>query len=156
RLPRRHERRRGRRSDDLPPPLARARAHQQPRSVVQGAHGGDRAVSLIAELEDEGREATLARHARPPDPLRLTLARPRSAEKELQRPLTEDEELQVLQRERKRRVEAAEAFRAGGREEQADREEAELDVLEEFMPEPISEEELERIVDDAIAENKAT
>jgi uncharacterized protein YqeY len=62
----------------------------------------------------------------------------------------------VLQRERKRRQEAAEAFRAGGREEQAAGEEAELAVLEEFMPEPISEEELERIVDDAIAENKAT
>jgi hypothetical protein len=62
----------------------------------------------------------------------------------------------VLQRERKKRIEAAEAFRAGGREEQAEKEEAELDVLEEFMPDPLSEEELERIVDDAIAENKAT
>jgi uncharacterized protein YqeY len=72
------------------------------------------------------------------------------------RELTEDEELQVLQRERKKRLEAAEAFRSGGREAQAEKEEAELDVLEEFMPEPLTEEELERIVDDAIAENKAT
>jgi uncharacterized protein YqeY len=62
----------------------------------------------------------------------------------------------VLQRERKRRVEAAEAFRAGGREEQAETEERELAVLEEFMPAPLSEEELEQIVDDAIAENGAT
>jgi uncharacterized protein len=62
----------------------------------------------------------------------------------------------VLQRERKRRVEAAEAFRAVGREEQAAAEEAELAVLEEFMPEPLDEEELERIVDDAIAECGAT
>jgi uncharacterized protein len=62
----------------------------------------------------------------------------------------------VLQRERKRRIEAAEAFRGGGREEQAAKEDAELAVLEEFMPEPLSEEELERIVDDAIAENGAT
>jgi hypothetical protein len=53
-------------------------------------------------------------------------------------------------------VEAAEAFRAGGREEQAAREDAELGVLEEFMPAPLSEEELDRIVDDAIAETGAT
>ena len=59
----------------------------------------------------------------------------------------------MLQRERKRRIEAAEAFRAGGREEQAAKEEAELAILEEFMPAPLSEDELERIVDDAIAEN---
>ncbi len=62
----------------------------------------------------------------------------------------------MLQRERKRRVEAAEAFRSGGREEQAEAEERELAVLEEFMPEPLSEEELEEIVDDAIAEVGAT
>ena len=90
------------------------------------------------------------------DALRLILASLQSAEKELQRTLTDDEELQVLQRERKRRVEAAEAFRAGGREEQAAGEEAELAVLEEFMPEPLSEDDLERIVDDAIAEVGAT
>ena len=62
----------------------------------------------------------------------------------------------MLQRERKRRNEAAEAFRAGDRPEQAAQEEAELAILEEFMPEPLSEEELERIVDDAIAETGAT
>ena len=113
-------------------------------------------MSLIEQLESEVKDATLARDAARRDALRLILASLRSAEKELQRPLSNDEELQVLQRERKRRQEAAEAFRAGGRDAQADGEEAELAVLEEFMPEPISEDELERIVDDAIAENGAT
>jgi uncharacterized protein YqeY len=88
--------------------------------------------------------------------LRLILASLRAAEKELQRPLHDDEELQVLQRERKRRNEAAEAFRAGAREQQAEAEERELAVLAEFMPEPLSEDELEEIVDDAIAEVGAT
>jgi uncharacterized protein len=90
------------------------------------------------------------------DALRLILASLRSAEKELQRPLHDDEELQVLQRERKRRVEAAEAYRNADREEQAQAEENELEVLEEFMPAPLSEEELEEIIDDAIAEVGAT
>jgi uncharacterized protein YqeY len=90
------------------------------------------------------------------DTLRLILSSLQGAEKELQRPLSEDEELQVLQRERKKRLEAAEAFRNAGRGEQADKEEDELDVLEEFMPEPMSEDELEEIVDDVIAEVGAT
>jgi uncharacterized protein len=113
-------------------------------------------VSLVERIEGEVKDAMLARDATRRDALRLILNSLRSAEKDLQRPLSEDEELQVLQRERKRRNEAAEAFRAGGREEQAAQEEAELAVLEEFMPEPLSEDELERIVDDAIAETGAT
>jgi uncharacterized protein YqeY len=113
-------------------------------------------MSLIARLEDELKQAMVARDTARRNALRLILDSLRSAEKELQRPLHDDEELQVLQRERKRRQEAAEAFRGGGREEQARAEEQELAVLEEFMPEPLSEEELEEIVDDAIAEVGAT
>jgi uncharacterized protein YqeY len=113
-------------------------------------------MSLIARLEEELRQARLARDEPRRDALSLILASLRSAEKELQRPLHDDEELQVLQRERKRRVEAAEGFRAGRREEQAAAEERELAVLEEFMPEPLTEDEVEEIVDDVIAEVGAT
>ena len=113
-------------------------------------------MSLVQQLEVEVKDAMLARDGTRRDALRLILNSLRGAEKDLQRPLSGDEELQVLQRERKRRIEAAEAFRAGGREEQAAQEETELSILEEFMPAPLSEEELERIVDDAIAETGAT
>jgi uncharacterized protein YqeY len=113
-------------------------------------------VTLVSRLEGEVKQAMLARDGERRDALRLILTSLRSAEKDLMRPLTEDEELQVLQRERKRRNEAAEAFRAGGRDEKAAQEEAELAILEEFMPSPLSEEELEQIVDDAIAETGAT
>jgi uncharacterized protein YqeY len=113
-------------------------------------------VTLITRIEDDVKQATLARDATRRDALRLILASLRSAEKDLQRPLSDDEELQVLQRERKRRIEAAEAFHAAGRDQQAAKEEDELAILEEFMPAPLTEEELESIVDDAIAENGAT
>ena len=113
-------------------------------------------MTLIEEIEDELKDAMKARDAERRDALRLILNSLKSSQKELQRPLSEEEELQVLQRERKRRLESAEAFRAAGREEQAQAEEAELAVLEEFMPEPLSEDDLERIVDDAIAEVGAT
>jgi uncharacterized protein len=113
-------------------------------------------VSLIARLEGELEQAMKQRDAERRDALRLILSSLRSAEKELQRPLHDEEELQVLQRERKKRIEAADAFRAAGRDDRADAEEDELEVLEEFMPEPLSEGELEEIVDDAIAETGAT
>ena len=113
-------------------------------------------VDLIATIEKELKEARLARDDDRRDALVLILSSLRSAEKELQRPLSEDEELQVLQRERKKRVEAFEAYEAAGREEQADKEDFELEVLEEFMPEPLSEDELDEIVDDVIAEVGAT
>jgi uncharacterized protein len=113
-------------------------------------------MTLIEEFEAEVQDAIKARDSERANTLRLTLAALRAAEKDLQRPLSEQEELQVLQRERKRRVEAAEAFRAAGRDDQADQEERELDMIEEFMPDPVDEDELERIVDDAIAETGAT
>lgn len=113
-------------------------------------------MTRIATIEGEIKEAMKARDSERRDALRLIVNALKSSEKELQRPLSEEEELQVLQRERKRRVEAAEAFRNGGREEQAVAEERELAILEEFMPSPLSEEEIEEIVDDAIAEVGAT
>ncbi len=113
-------------------------------------------MSLIARIHDDLKEAMRERDAERRDALRLILSSLQSAEKELQRPLNEQEELQVLQRERKRRLEAEEAFRGAGREDQADAEAFELEVLEEFMPEPLSEDQLETIIDDAIAENGAT
>ena len=113
-------------------------------------------MSLIEEIDDEIKDAMKARDSERRDALRLILDALQKSEKELQRPLSDEEELQVMQRERKRRIEAADAFRAGGREEQAAAEERELEILEEFMPEPLSEDEIEEIVDDVIAEVGAT
>ncbi len=113
-------------------------------------------MSLIARIETELKDARLARDGDRRDALSLLLNALQAAQKELRRPLSDEEELQVLQRERKRRVEAAEAFRTAGREEQADDEEYELEVLEEFMPDPLSEDELEEIIDDVISEVGAT
>ena len=71
-------------------------------------------MSLIVQLEQQVKDAMLARDSERRDALRLILASLRSAMKELQRPLSGDEELQVLQRERKKRVEAIEAYEAAG------------------------------------------
>ena len=63
-----------------------------------------------------------------------------------------DDEVAVLRRERKRRLEAAEAYRDGGSGERAEAEEAEAREIERYLPAELSDEELGALVDEAIAE----
>lgn len=88
--------------------------------------------------------------------LRLARAAVHNAEIERARPLTDEEVQEVLRREVKRRKEAIEAFRRAGREEAAQREELEMAVLLEYLPTPLSEEELRRIVADVVRRVGAT
>ena len=73
---------------------------------------------------------------------------------ELQRAAKEgsDDELAVLRRERKRRLEAATAFRDGGRPELADGEQAEAELIGAYLPAELTDDELRAIVTDAVAE----
>jgi uncharacterized protein len=66
------------------------------------------------------------------------------------------DEVAVLQRERKRRIEAAEAYREAAREDLADAEEREATIIEAYMPEQISDDELRAIVGDVVAESGAS
>jgi len=68
----------------------------------------------------------------------------------------DSDEVAVLRRERKRRLEAAEAFRDGGSEERAAAEEAEAEVITGYLPAEMSDEEIAAIVDDAIAQSGAS
>ncbi|MEV0198712.1 GatB/YqeY domain-containing protein [Nonomuraea sp. NPDC050691] len=71
------------------------------------------------------------------------------------RELSDDEVVKVLTKESKKRREAAEAFRGAGRAEQADAELAEMAVLEEYLPAQLTDEELQALVDEAVAETGA-
>jgi uncharacterized protein YqeY len=82
--------------------------------------------------------------------LRLVLSELQKDEKE-----GKGDELAVLRRERKRRAEAATAFRDGGRADLADAEEAEAKIIETYLPAEIGDDELKQIVADAIAETGA-
>lgn len=83
--------------------------------------------------------------------LRLVLSELQRADKE-----GDADEVAVLRRERKRRHDAATAFRDGGRPEMATAEEAEAAIIEGYLPAELSDEELGRIVGDAIARTGAT
>jgi hypothetical protein len=71
------------------------------------------------------------------------------------RELSDDEVTTILTKEAKKRREAAQAFRDGGRSDRAEREDAEAAVLADYLPEPLSDDELARLVDAAIAESGA-
>ena len=87
--------------------------------------------------------------------LRLLLDALKKESKEKRIELGEEGEIAVLKRERKRRSEAAEAYRAGGRSELAASEEAEAALIEEYLPEEISDEELDALVTSALEETNA-
>jgi uncharacterized protein len=83
--------------------------------------------------------------------LRLITSELQKAEKDR----SSADEVAVLQREHKRRLEAAEAYRGGGRDDLAESEEREAAIIEEYMPEQLSDDELEAFVADALAESGA-
>ena len=97
-------------------------------------------------------DAIKARDSERANTLGLTLAALRARRRRISSGRLRQEEAPGAPAGAQAPAEAAEAFRAAGRDDQADQEERELDVIEEFMPDPIDEDELERIVDDAIAE----
>jgi uncharacterized protein YqeY len=71
------------------------------------------------------------------------------------RELSDDEVRKVIAREAKKRREAADAFAQGGRAEQSEREKAEGEVLAEYLPKQLSNDELREIVEQAVAQARA-
>jgi uncharacterized protein YqeY len=88
--------------------------------------------------------------------IRLARAAIHNAEIERHRPLSDEEVHEILRREVKRRREAIEAYLRGNREDAARREELEMAVLMEYLPQPLSEEAVRALVADAIKETGAT
>lgn len=88
--------------------------------------------------------------------LRLLATAVRNREVELRRDLTEEDLVEVATREVKRRKEAAEAFERGGRSDRAEQERAEQAVLEEFLPEQASEDEVRAAIEEAVTATGAS
>jgi uncharacterized protein YqeY len=108
-------------------------------------------MSLLAQIQDDVKDAMKAGEKDRVHALRLIV-------NELQKAAKENgaEELEVLQRERKRRFEAAEAYRDGGRADRAEAEEREAELISAYMPAELSDDELNAIVGDAVAESGAS
>ena len=108
-------------------------------------------MAVLEQIQHDVTEAMKARDRGRVHALRLIVSELQMAAKD-----GDADEVEVLQRERKRRLEAAEAYRDGGRPELADGEELEAEIIASYMPEQVSDEELEAIVGDAVAESGAS
>jgi uncharacterized protein len=108
-------------------------------------------MSVLEQIQADVKDAMKAGEKQRVHALRLVVSELQKAAKE-----SGSDELEVLQRERKRRFEAAEAYRDGGRTDLAEAEEHEAELIAGYMPEQLSDEELTAIVGDAVAESGAT
>ena len=111
---------------------------------------------MIERVEAELREARLARDTEQVGALTMLLAALKDAEKANGGTLDDAGAVQVMTRERKRRVEAAESFREGGREEAALKEEAELAMIDRYLPAQLTPAEIAELISAAISEAGAT
>jgi uncharacterized protein YqeY len=90
------------------------------------------------------------------DVLRMATNSAYNLEKRQQKPLSDDELLGVLTREVKTRRESVEAFRKGRREDLAGKEEAEIAILQEYLPQALNEDEIRALIAEAVSATGAT
>lgn len=112
-------------------------------------------MSIAGQLTAQITEAQKARDNWRRDALRLIRDAIQKEQKDAGEGVEVDE-LAVLRREHKRRMQSVEAFRENGRDELADGEQAEADLIATFLPQPLGDDELEALVDAAINATSAT
>lgn len=110
------------------------------------------ASNLLSTLQSDLKQAQLARNAIKISTLRLLLSEINNTRISLQADLTDQDMMAVVQREIKKRKEAAEGFRSGGRVEQAEKEEKEAEILQTYLPIQLEDEELTKVVESSITE----
>jgi len=113
-------------------------------------------VTLRERLHDDTTAAMRSGDALRRDVLRMVQNAIYNTEKAKRVTLSEDEILGIVVREVKTRRESVEAFRAGGREDLAAKEEAEIAILADYLPQALTDDELRALVDEAVAATGAT
>ncbi len=104
------------------------------------------------QLKEDLKQAQLMENELVVATIRLVLSEIKNTQIAKREVLTDDEIVQVIQKELKKRREAAEAFRKGNREELAEREEAEAAVLQKYLPEQMSDDQLTKVINGVITE----
>jgi len=113
-------------------------------------------MPLKAEIQEAVKRAMKSADALTLSTLRLLLAAVQNEEIRVRKELTAEEIQKIIGTLCKQRGEAIELFRRGGRDELAQKEEAELAILQRFLPQPLSEEEVKRLIRASITEAGAT
>ncbi len=111
-------------------------------------------MSTLEQVQSDATAALKAGDRERVGALRLIVSELQKAHKEAAG--SDADEVAVLQRERKRRLESAEAYRDAGRDDLAQGEETEAELIAAYLPEQLSDDELQAIVGDAVAETGAS
>jgi uncharacterized protein YqeY len=109
-------------------------------------------VTLSSRLQDDLTKAIRERDELRRDTLRMAIAAAYNVQKATGRELTDDEVLRVLAREVKTRRESIEAYAAAGRDDAAQREQAEIDIVAAYLPAQMDQAEIDRVVQETIDE----
>lgn len=112
-------------------------------------------MSLRNRLEEDMKAAMRARDNEKRDAIRYVLSAVKNAEIDKRADLTEEEETELLRSQVKQRQDSIEQFRQGGRDDLAEREEAQVRILEAYLPQQMSDEELEAFVRQGIEDTGA-
>lgn len=113
-------------------------------------------MTLRERLKDDTTAAMRSGDALRRDVLRMVQNAVYNIDKAKHTTMSDDEIVGVISREVKTRRESVEAFRAGGREDLATKEEAEIAILRDYLPEAMSDEELQALVDEGVAATGAS
>ncbi len=113
-------------------------------------------MPLITRIQADLKEAMKAKNALVRDTLRLVTSEMKNRQIELGRDLNEEEQVAVMARCVKQRRDSVEQYEKAGRQELADQEKAEISVIEGYLPEQMSEDEVRAAVQAAITESGAT
>jgi uncharacterized protein YqeY len=113
-------------------------------------------VSLAEQLQADMKDAMRAGDAHRRDTLRMAIAAVQNAAKDKRTDLTDDEALAVLTRQVKTRRESIKAYRDAGRDDLADKEQSEIDVLAPYLPAQLDEADVRALVVEAIAATGAS
>jgi len=123
----------------------------------QGASPKERhPVTLSSRLQDDLTQAIRDRDELRRDTLRMVISAAYNTSKAAGRDLTDDEVIAVLTREVKTRRESVDAYEKGGRLDAAAKEQAEIQIISDYLPEQLSEDEINRLVTETIDEVGAT
>ncbi len=113
-------------------------------------------MNLTEQLQADMKTAMRDGDAERRDTLRMVISAAQVAAKDKRAPLTDEEALEIVTREVKKRRESIEAFQSADRPDLADKERAEIDILTPYLPEQLSEHEVRVLVREAIAATGAT
>ncbi|MDQ7055501.1 MAG: GatB/YqeY domain-containing protein [Persephonella sp.] len=111
---------------------------------------------LLKKLQEEMKTAMKSGDRDRLSVIRMLISEIKKVQIDKKRELTDEEIMQVLQRYAKQRKESIKQYREAGREDLAQKEENELQIVQEFLPQPLSEEEIEKIVEEVIQQTGAS